>query len=68
MYSVRNSPLTRYGVLLGISIMRRINIPEDNFLLVNAGRIKALILEEKSLMIDHRGIIGFVPSKINIIK
>lgn len=37
--------------------MNKIGIPQDNMLLVNAGRIRALILEEKALDIvnsfDH---------------
>jgi len=36
--------------------MEKIGLPSDNMLLVNAGRIKALILEEKALDIMDRGI------------
>lgn len=36
--------------------METIGIPDDNMLFVNAGRIKALILEEKALDIIDRGI------------
>jgi len=36
--------------------MEKIGLPNDNMLLVNAGRIKALILEEKALDIMDRGI------------
>lgn len=36
--------------------MEKIGLPSDNMLLVNAGRIKALILEEKALDIMERGI------------
>lgn len=36
--------------------METIGLPNDNMLLVNAGRIKALILEEKALDIMDRGI------------
>jgi len=35
--------------------MKKIGLPDDNILLVNAGRIKALILEEKALDIINRG-------------
>jgi len=35
--------------------MKKIGLPDDNILLVNAGRIKALILEEKALDIVNRG-------------
>lgn len=33
--------------------MNKIGLPDDNMLLVNAGRIKALILEEKALDITN---------------
>jgi len=35
--------------------MEKIGLPNDNMLLVNAGRIKAVILEEKALDIIDRG-------------
>lgn len=34
--------------------MKKIGLPDDNMLVVNAGRIKALILEEKALDIIDR--------------
>lgn len=37
-------------------IMSKIGVPDDNMLLVNAGRIKALILEEKALYLLEHGI------------
>jgi len=46
----------RRSILQGIFIMEKIGLPNDNMLLVNAGRIKALILEEKALDIMDRGI------------
>lgn len=36
--------------------MKKIGLPHNNMLVVNAGRIKALILEEKALDIIDRGI------------
>ncbi|XP_050526374.1 amyloid protein-binding protein 2 isoform X2 [Daktulosphaira vitifoliae] len=44
------------SVLQGIYIMECIGLPNNHMLLVNAGRIKALILEEKALDIIHWGI------------
>ncbi|XP_050441691.1 amyloid protein-binding protein 2 isoform X2 [Adelges cooleyi] len=38
-------------VLQGIYIMEVIGLPDDHMLVVNAGRVKALILEEKALSI-----------------
>lgn len=42
--------------------MKKIGLPDDNMLLVNAGRLKALILEEKALdiMLDRGNNIYFV--------
>lgn len=44
-----------HSVSQGIFIMKKIGLPDDNMLLVNAGRIKALVLEEKALNIINRG-------------
>lgn len=38
----------------GIYIMKEIGLPKDHMMLVNAGRIKALILEETALDIVER--------------
>lgn len=35
--------------------MHKIGVPENNLLLVNAGRIRALILEEKAIDLATRG-------------
>jgi len=36
--------------------MEEIGLPKDNMLLINAGQIKALILEEKAMDMANRGI------------
>lgn len=44
--------------------MSKIGVPDDNMLLVNAGRIKALILEEKALYFVDNGLNDFVEDGI----
>eukprot|EP00102_Acyrthosiphon_pisum_P002584 XP_001944165.2 PREDICTED: amyloid protein-binding protein 2 isoform X1 [Acyrthosiphon pisum] len=55
-YSTTDFNEAMRSILQGIFIMEKIGLPNDNMLLVNAGRIKALILEEKALDIMDRGI------------
>ncbi|KAL5242886.1 hypothetical protein ACI65C_010296 [Semiaphis heraclei] len=55
-YSTTDFNEAMRSILQGIFIMEKIGLPSDNMLLVNAGRIKALILEEKALDIMDRGI------------
>lgn len=39
--------------------MNKIGLPEDNMFLISAGRIKALILEEKALdLVERNGVMG----------
>lgn len=40
---------SRSCILQGIFIMNKIGLPKDNMFLMSAGRIKALILEEKAI-------------------
>ncbi|XP_060840464.1 amyloid protein-binding protein 2 isoform X2 [Rhopalosiphum padi] len=53
-YSTTDFNEAMRSILQGIFIMEKIGLPNDNMLLVNAGRIKALILEEKALDIMDR--------------
>lgn len=39
----------RCSILQGIFIMKKLGLPDDNMLLIDAGEVKALILEEKAL-------------------
>lgn len=48
--------ISRRSILQSIFIMEEIGLPKDNMLLINAGQIKALILEEKAMDMANRGI------------
>lgn len=45
--------------------MNKIGLPHDNMLFVNAGRIKALILEEKALDVLERGIEHYIHGSLH---
>jgi hypothetical protein len=47
--------------------MNKIGLPHDNMLFVNAGRIKALILEEKALDVLERGIEHYIHGSLHSI-